>query len=145
MVANRVALRGETADRIEALLSARLFVEPQLAEDRLYFISNLGGALSLYAMDADGGVPEPCCRRRSRQNPELITGYSFYVLPDLGQIVVMIDHDGDENYKPFVIPIEGGFLEPLGGDSFEGSARTCSTSTPMPRSRTSPPSRARSR
>jgi pimeloyl-ACP methyl ester carboxylesterase len=121
VVANRVALRGETADRIEALLSARLFLEPQLAEDRLYFISNLGGALSLYAMDADGGVPEPLLPPKiALQNPELITGYSFSVLPDLGQIVVMIDHDGDENYKPFVIPIEGGFPEPLGGDSFEG-------------------------
>jgi pimeloyl-ACP methyl ester carboxylesterase len=121
VVANRVALRGQTADRIEALLSARLFLEPQLAEDRLYFISNLGGALSLYAMDADGGVPEPLLPPKlALQNPELITGYSFYVLPELGQIVVMIDHDGDENYRPFVIPLEGGFPEPLGRDSFDG-------------------------
>ena len=119
MVANRVALRGQTADRIEALLSARLFVEPQLADDRLYFISNLGGALSLYAMDADGGVPEPLLPPKlALQNPELITGYSFYVLPELGQIVVMIDHDGDENYRPFVIPLEGGFPEPFAGDTF---------------------------
>ncbi len=121
MVANRVALRGETADRIEALLSARLFVEPQLADDRLFFISNLGGALSLYAMDADGGVPEPLLPPKiALQNPELIYIYSFFVLPELGQIVVMIDHNGDENYKPFVIPLEGGFPEPLAGDSFDG-------------------------
>jgi pimeloyl-ACP methyl ester carboxylesterase len=121
VVANRVALRGQTAERIEALLSARLFVEPQLADDRLYFISNLGGALSLYAMDADGGVPEPLLPPKiALQNPELIVGYSFFVLPELGQIVVTIDQNGDEIYKPFVIPIEGGFPEPLAGDSFEG-------------------------
>jgi pimeloyl-ACP methyl ester carboxylesterase len=120
VVANRVALPGRTADRIEALLSARLFLEPQLWNGRLYFISNLGGALSLYAMDADGGVPEPLLPPQlALQNPELIVGYSFFVLPDLGQIVVMIDRDGDENYKPFVIPLEGGFPEPLAGDSFD--------------------------
>ena len=50
---------GLTANRIEALLSARLFLEPQLAEGRVYFISNLSGHLSLYVMDAAGGVPEP--------------------------------------------------------------------------------------
>ena len=53
------------AERIESLLSARLFVEPQLANDRITFVSNLSGHLSLYAMDAPGGVPEPCSRRRS--------------------------------------------------------------------------------
>ena len=120
MVANRVALRGETADRIEALLSARLFLEPQLADDRLYFISNLGGALSLYAMDADGGVPEPLLPPRiALQNPELMAAYSFYVFPELEQILVMLDHNGDEKYKPYVIPLEGGFPEPIGGDSFD--------------------------
>ena len=61
-----LAGRKPTADRIESLLSARLFVSPQLADGRLYFISNLSGRLSLYAMDAAGGVPSRCCRRRSR-------------------------------------------------------------------------------
>ena len=121
MVLHRVALPGQTADRIEALLSARLFLEPQLANGRLYFISNLSGALSLFAMDEEGGVPEPLLPPQiALQNPELIFGYSFFVLPDLGQIVVMIDRDGDENYKPFVIPLEGGFPEPLAADSFDG-------------------------
>ena len=55
----RVALKGRTAERIEALLSARLFLEPQFADGRLYFISSLSGLLSLYAMDVSGGVPEP--------------------------------------------------------------------------------------
>jgi dipeptidyl aminopeptidase/acylaminoacyl peptidase len=121
VVAHRVALQGTTADRIEALLSARQFLEPQLVDDRLYFLSNLGGALSLFAMDVGGGVPEPLLPPQlALQNPELVVGYSFVVLPEPGQIVVMIDHDGDENYKPFVIPLEGGFPEPLAADSFDG-------------------------
>ena len=112
---------GVTADRIEALLSARLFLEPQLADDRLYFISNLSGHLSLYVMDAAGGVPEPLVPPQlALQNPELIQGYSYHVLPRLGQIVLMIDHDGDENYVPYVIPIEGGFPKPLAEEAFRG-------------------------
>ena len=110
-----------TADRIEALLSARLFLEPQLADDRLYFISNLSGRLSLYVMDAAGGVPEPLVPPQlALQNPELIEGYSYHVLPRLGQIVLMIDRDGDENYVPYVIPIEGGFPKPLVEEAFRG-------------------------
>jgi pimeloyl-ACP methyl ester carboxylesterase len=120
MVASRIALHGTTAERIEALLSARQFLEPQLSEGRLYFLANLGGALSLFAMDEEGGVPEPLLPPRiALQNPELIAGYSFFVLPALGQIVVMIDHDGDENYKPFLVPLEGGFPEPLAADWFD--------------------------
>jgi hypothetical protein len=117
----RVALQGRTAERIEALLSARLFLEPQFAAGRLYFISSLSGLLSLYAMDAEGGVPEPLLPPQiALQNPELIGGYSFFVLPELERIVVMLDRDGDENYKPFVIPLEGGFPEPLAGTAFDG-------------------------
>ena len=113
--------RGLTANRIEALLSARLFLEPQLAEGRVYFISNLSGHLSLYGMDAAGGVPDPLLPPQlALQNPELIEGYSFHVLPRLGQIVVMIDRDGDENYEPSVVPIEGGFPEPLAEETFSG-------------------------
>jgi dipeptidyl aminopeptidase/acylaminoacyl peptidase len=121
VVAHRVALHGTTADRIEALLSARQFLEPQLTDGRLYFLSNLGGALSLYVMDEAGGVPEPLLPPQiALQNPELVIGYSFHVLPEIGQIVVMIDHDGDENYKPFLVPLEGGFPEPLAAGSFDG-------------------------
>jgi dipeptidyl aminopeptidase/acylaminoacyl peptidase len=116
-----VALHGRTDERIESLLSARLFVEPHLAGGRLYFISNLSGHLSLFAMDADGGVPEPLLPPQiALQNPELIGGESFVVVPELDLIVVMIDRDGDENYRPFTIPLEGGFPEPLAGDRFEG-------------------------
>jgi pimeloyl-ACP methyl ester carboxylesterase len=117
----RVTLQGRTAERIESLLSARLFLEPQVTDGRLYFISSLSGLLSLYAMDADGGVPEPLLPPQiALQNPELIGGYSFFVLPELDRIVVMLDRDGDENYKPFVIPLQGGFPEPLAGTAFDG-------------------------
>jgi hypothetical protein len=106
--------------RIESLLSARLFLVPQLVQQRVYFLSNLSGHLSLYAMDYGGSVPEPLLPPDiALQNPHLMDGYSFYVFPDLEKILVMIDQDGDENYQPMVIPISGGFPEPFFGDKFE--------------------------
>ena len=115
------AVATRAARRIESLLSARLFLNPQLAGERLYFVSDLAGRLSLYAMDVDGSVPEPLLPPGiALQNPELIAGYPFHVLPGLGRLVVMIDHDGDENYQPLVIPLEGGFPEPLNGEAFGG-------------------------
>jgi dipeptidyl aminopeptidase/acylaminoacyl peptidase len=108
-------------DRIESLLSARLFVEPQLAGDRIYFVSNLAGHLSLYSMDVAGGVPVPLLPPRiALQNPELIGGRLFHVAPGLDRILVMIDQDGDENYEPFLIPLDGGFPEPLAPEEFHG-------------------------
>jgi pimeloyl-ACP methyl ester carboxylesterase len=105
--------------RIESLLSGRLFLAPQLVGERLFFLSNLSGNLSLYAMDYGGSVPEPLLPPHiALQNPELIGGYLFYVLPKLGQILVMIDQDGDENYQPMLIPIDGGFPEPAFGAAF---------------------------
>jgi dipeptidyl aminopeptidase/acylaminoacyl peptidase len=110
---------GRTADRIESLLSARIFVEPQLADDRLYFVSNQSGRLSLYAMDVAGSVPEPLLPPQiALQNPELLGGHPFYVLPALGRVLVMLDHDGDENYEPHTVPLEGGFPEPFADDPF---------------------------
>jgi len=106
---------GLRTRRIESLLSGRLFVEPQLAHGSLYFLSNLSGHLSLYAMDTAGGVPEPLLPPQiALQNPELLGGYAFRVLPEQGRIVLMLDRDGDENYEPMTIPLEGGFPEPLG-------------------------------
>jgi dipeptidyl aminopeptidase/acylaminoacyl peptidase len=110
-----------TANRIESLLSARLFVQPQLAGDKLYFASNLSGQLSLYSMDVAGGVPAPLLPPGiALQNPELLGGQLYQVLPELGRILVVIDHDGDENYEPFTIPIDGGFPEPVATESFAG-------------------------
>jgi pimeloyl-ACP methyl ester carboxylesterase len=105
--------------QIESLLSARLFLTPQLLDDRIYFLSNLSGRLSLYVMDIGGSVPEPLLPPQiALQNPELIGGYVFWLYPKLGRIVVMIDRDGDENYQPMVIPIDGGIPEAAFGDQF---------------------------
>jgi dipeptidyl aminopeptidase/acylaminoacyl peptidase len=99
--------------RVESLLSARLFVVPQYADERVYFLSNLSGHLSLYAISFGGSVPEPLLPPHiALQNPELIGGYSFYVFPKMDRVLVMIDQDGDENYQPTLIPLEGGFPEP---------------------------------
>ena len=99
--------------RIESLLSARLFLAPQLWKDRLYFISNLSGRFSLYRMPFGGGVPEPLLPPDiALQNPELVGGWPYYVYPELGKIMVVVDKDGDEVYRPMLIPIDGGFPEP---------------------------------
>jgi pimeloyl-ACP methyl ester carboxylesterase len=99
--------------RIESFLSARLHLSPQLTGDRIYFVSNLSGHLSLYAMYYGGSMPEPLLPPQlSMQNPDLVGGYSFYVFPLLDKILVMLDQDGDENYQPMIIPLEGGFPEP---------------------------------
>lgn len=107
--------------RIESLLSARLFVRPQTAGNRLFFISNLSGRLSLYAMDYGGSVPEPLLPGEiALQNPHLMDGHSFCLFPILNKIMVMIDQDGDENYLPMLIPMEGGFPEPAFNNFFAG-------------------------
>ncbi len=116
-----MALATRAADRIESLLSARLFLEPQLTGDRLYFVSDLAGRLSLYAMRVGGSVPEPLVPAGlALQNPELVGGHLFYVVPELDRIVLMLDHDGDENYRPHVLPLQGGSPEPLADEVFAG-------------------------
>jgi pimeloyl-ACP methyl ester carboxylesterase len=103
--------------RIESFLSARSFLSPQLVDDRIFFISNLSGRMSLYAMDYGGSVPEPLLPPDiSLQNPHLIEGKSYCVFPKLDKILVMLDNDGDENFQPMLIPISGGYPEP----SFNG-------------------------
>ncbi len=110
-----------TSYPVEALLAARLLMNPQLVGDRLFFISNLSGRMSLYAMDYGGSFPEPLLPPAiALHNPELMGGYPFVVFPRLEKIVVMIDRDGDENYQPHVIPSTGGFPQPLFGERFAG-------------------------
>ena len=105
--------------RIESFLSARLFLVPQVVGSRIYFVSNLNGRNSLYAMDKGGSVPEPLLPPGiALQNPHLVDGDSFVVFPKLEKILVMIDQDGDENYQPMFIPLEGGYPEPPFGDQF---------------------------
>ena len=105
---------------IESFLSARLFLRPQLAGDRIYFISNLSGHLSLYSMRYGGSVPQPLLPPQiALQNPHLLEhSESFLVFPQLDKIIVLIDKDGDENYQPMWIPMEGGYPAPTFKDYF---------------------------
>ena len=106
--------------RIESFLSARLHLSPQNVGDRIYFVNNLSGKLSLYAMYYGGSVPEPLLPPHiSMQNPDLVGGYSFFVFPRLDKILVMLDRDGDENYQPMLLSIDGGFPEPAFDNFFE--------------------------
>jgi pimeloyl-ACP methyl ester carboxylesterase len=96
---------------IAQMLSARLFLTPQLVGDRIFFLSNLGqgGHLSLYSMDVHGSVPDPLLPPDiALQNPKQTQGASFIVFPRLGKILVLIDHHSDENYQPMYVPIDGG-------------------------------------
>jgi pimeloyl-ACP methyl ester carboxylesterase len=106
--------------RIESFLSARLHLSPQIVGDRIFFVSNLSGRLSLYAMYYGGSVPEPLLPPDvSLQNPLLLEGgVLFCAFPILEKILVMLDKDGDEVYQPMFIPIDGGFPEPAFGDAF---------------------------
>jgi len=106
--------------RIESLLSARLFLQPQPVGNRIYFESNLSGQISLYAMNHGGSVPEPLLPPNiALHNPHLLTGKPFFVYPKLGKILVMIDQDGDEKYQPMLIPIEGGYPQPAFEKAFD--------------------------
>jgi acetyl esterase/lipase len=118
--------------RIESLLSARQFVHPQVVGDRLYFISDLSGRLSLYVMDVRGSVPESLLPPDiALPNPHHFDGaVVFQVLPRLGQILLMLDRDGDENYQPMFLPIEGGIPQPVFGDRFAGQQVFCTFCDP---------------
>jgi len=96
------------------LLAARLFLQPQLADGHVYFISDLSGRLSLYAMDRAGSVPEPLLSPDvALMTPILLGGLPFCAFPKLDKMIVMIDQNGDENYQPMVVPLAGGIPEPL--------------------------------
>lgn len=99
---------------IQSFLSARLFLQPQLVNDEIFFLSNISGHISLYKMRVGGSVPQPLIPPQiALQNPHLMEGKSFQVFPKLGMIVVMIDANGNEVYQPMFIPIDGGFPEPI--------------------------------
>lgn len=118
---------------IEVLLSARLFVYPKAHGDKLYFISNLGqgGFFSLYSMRLGGSVPQPLLPPQlAMQNPSLMDGPSFVIYAGLGKILVILDHDGDENYQPTLIPIEGGLPEPAFGDQLDNFKVTVTHTDP---------------
>lgn len=100
--------------KVESLLAARLFLQPQLAAGRVYFISDLSGRLSLYAMDRAGSVPEPLLPPDvALMTPILLEGLPFYAFPKLDKMLVMIDQNGNENYQAMIVPLAGGIPEPL--------------------------------
>lgn len=113
--------------RIESLLAARQFLAPQLVGEWLYFMSDISGRLSLYRMGIGGSIPQPLLPPHlALQNPHLLEGEGVYrVLPALGKVLVMLDHDGDENYQPTLIPLDGGIPDPLFGDRFAGQQVIC--------------------
>ena len=111
---------------IESLLSARLLLEPQIDGDRIYFLSDLAGTLSLYSIARDGSIPQPLLPGGlALVNPHIMPGDNFHVLPKLGKVLVMIDKLGDENYQPNLIPLHGGIPEPLFGDKYQNEQIAC--------------------
>ena len=112
---------------LQSLLSARQFVAPQRVGDRIYFVSDMSGRLSLYSMRVGGSVPEPLVPPDvALPNPHHLGGAVAYrVLPALGKILLMLDRDGDENYQPVFVPIEGGLPVPVFGDRFAGQQVFC--------------------
>jgi esterase/lipase len=106
---------------VESLLSARRLLVPQLVGDRIYFVSDMSGMFSLYTMKREGSIPEPLLPSGlALQNPHLMAGYSFRVIPKLGKVLVMIDKNGNENYQPCLVPLTGGLPEPMFGDRYQG-------------------------
>src|SRR5437016_12094034 len=117
---------NKTQFPIESLLSARLLLEPQIVGDRIYFLSDLAGTLSLYSIASSGSIPEPLLPGGlALVNPHIMPGDNFHVLPKLGKVLVMIDKLGDENYQPNVIPLNGGIPEPLLGDKYRDEQIAC--------------------
>ncbi len=113
--------RASSPFPIQSLLSARMLVSPHIAGGKVYFLSDMSGVLSLYSMDETGSLPQPLLPAGlALTRPQLMEGLNYWVFPTLGKILVMIDEEGNENYQPCFIPIEGGIPKPLFGDRFKG-------------------------
>jgi pimeloyl-ACP methyl ester carboxylesterase len=111
---------------LESLLSARRVLSPQLVDDYLYFLSDSSGVISLYRMSRDGSMPEPLLPSTiALQNPHLMNGESFVVFPKLDRVLVMIDNNGDENYQPCFVPLEGGIPKPIFGEKYQKQQLAC--------------------
>jgi pimeloyl-ACP methyl ester carboxylesterase len=77
-------------------------------------------------MDRKGGIPEPLLPTGlALQNPHLIIGYNYFVLPKLGKVLVMIDENGNENYQPCFVPLQGGIPEPIFGEKYKDQQIAC--------------------
>ncbi len=111
---------------IESLLSARLLLKPENVNDRIYFLSDMSGVLSLYSMDKKGSIPEPLLPGGlALVNPHLQPGDNYHAVPKLGKLLVMIDKMGNENYQPCLIPDSGGIPESLLGGKYENEQIAC--------------------
>ncbi|MDH5402695.1 MAG: prolyl oligopeptidase family serine peptidase [Candidatus Heimdallarchaeota archaeon] len=99
---------------IQSLLSAKQLLVPEIHDGKIYFIGNMSGMYSLYDMDINGSVPSPLLPDGTAlQNPHLMAGSNFVLLPKLNKIMVMVDQNGDELYQPCLIPLTGGIPEPI--------------------------------
>ncbi len=93
---------------------------PRVVGDKVYFLNDSSGALSLYSMDKTGGIPQPLLPGGlALVNPHLIIGDNYVLLPKMGKVMVMVDKLGNENYQPSFIPMEGGFPESILGKDYE--------------------------
>src|SRR5437879_2134581 len=111
---------------IESLLSARLMMAPKVAGDKVYFLSDLNGSLSLYSIEKSGSIPNPLLPPcQVLVNPHLINGENFVVLPGMGKVLVMMDKLGNENYQPCFVPLDGGIPDPILGDRFKDEEVAC--------------------
>jgi hypothetical protein len=92
-----------------------------MIDETVYFISNMSGMYSLYKMKKNGSIPIPLLPEGiALQNPHLIFGKNYDLLPNLDKIVVLIDNNGDELYQPCFIPMDGGIPESIFGEKFAG-------------------------
>jgi len=86
----------------------------------------MSGVISLYAMDQSGSIPDPLLPTGlALQNPHLIIGYNYFILPKLNKALVMIDENGNENYQPCFVPLQGGIPEPIFGDIYRDHQIAC--------------------
>lgn len=121
--------RSNHAFAIESLLSARLLLEPQLAGDRVYFVSDRSSRLSLHSM-RDGRVSDALLPPDiALKTPHQVPGHLYRVLPDLGRLLVMIDPRGGETFQPMFVPLDGGAPEPVLGDRYAGRRFLCAACT----------------
>lgn len=82
--------------------------------------------MSIYSMKTHGSLPVPLLPSGlALQNPHLMTGYNYYVLPKLQKVLVMIDENGNENYQPCFVPLGGGIPEPIFGDKYKSEQIPC--------------------
>ena len=104
---------------IESLLSAKQLLNPQVYENSIYFLANFSGKYSLWKMERSGSLPVMLIPENiALQNPHLMNGSSFEIFPELETILIMIDKDGDENYQPMMIDIDGSPPKLLLGDNY---------------------------